>query len=286
MLANQASAIQSARMRWYALHVVVRDADTDRAQLLLHENGSTGVEIRTGARLVAWFRRREDAERARGAVRREMLAARTRLTSAADRDWANEWRRHVRPVRVGRLWIGPSWLRARAPRGAVALTIEPGMAFGTGDHPTTRLCLEAVEAFCATRDGASVLDIGTGSGLLALVASALGASRVTGIDNDPVAVATARANARVNGLGAVRFSGTPLHRVRGTFDLVVANLTAAALVPLARELLARTRGRLALCGIRSRERFRVESAYASCGLSIVGRATRRGWVRLDFEPTR
>lgn len=266
-------------MRWFALHVGLRASDAELALPLLQETGSTGAETRPDG-LVAWFRRRCDAEQACVVIRARFPRARTRLASAVDRDWANEWRRRVRSLRLGRLWVGPPWLRA--PRGAVAITIEPGMAFGTGDHPTTRLCLAAVDAFCAAHEGASVLDVGTGSGLLALAARALGASHVVGIDNDPVAVSTARANARANGLRGVRFSGTPLHRVRGTFDLVVANLTGPTLLPLAPLLRARTGLRLVLCGIRAREQAHVEAAYAVGRFTLARRASRGGWVRLEF----
>ncbi|MEK7866903.1 MAG: 50S ribosomal protein L11 methyltransferase [Planctomycetota bacterium] len=283
MLAIALSPIQSADMRWFALHVGVREAEAELAQLLLHEHGSTGIECRDGPLLVAWFRGRDDAERARADVCARFPGARTRLASAPDRDWAREWRRRVRALRVGRLWVGPPWLRGKAPRGAIALVIEPGMAFGTGDHPTTALCLAAVDAFCAEHEGASVLDVGTGSGLLALAARALGASRVIGIDTDPVAVSTARANARANRLSGVRFSATPIERVRGVFDLVVANLTGPTLLPLAPLLRTRTRSRLVLCGIRANEARQVEAAYAALGLAPLRRASRRGWVRLTFS---
>lgn len=268
-------------MRWFALHVAVPAADAELALPLLQESGSTGAETRTDG-LVAWFRLRCDAEQAREAIRQRFPRSRTRVASTADRDWANEWRRRVRSIRVGRMWVGPPWLREKAPHTAIAIAIEPGMAFGTGDHPTTRLCLAAVGSFCAAHEGASVLDVGTGSGLLALAARALGASRIVGIDNDPVAVSTARANARANGIRGVRFAETPLDRVRGTFDLVVANLTGRTLLPLAPLLRARTRSRLVLCGIRERERADVEAAYAADGFTCTFRASRGGWVRIEF----
>jgi ribosomal protein L11 methyltransferase len=157
----------------------------------------------------------------------------------APRSWATAWRSHVRPVTVGRVLIRPSWISSPPPaRGVVEIRIDPGMAFGTGMHPSTRLCLRALQrglsgqrAFPA---GGTVFDIGTGSGILAIAAARLGAGTVWAVDNDPVAVATAVGNARLNGVaGCVRvIRGTGLDGATGHAHLIVANLIADTIVTL------------------------------------------------------
>ena len=150
------------------------------------------------------------------------------------RRWARAWRGHVRPVRVGRLLVRPSWIRVPVRPGAVALTIDPGMAFGTGLHPSTRLCLRALLRYLPTREGAAVFDVGTGSGILAIAAARLAAPRVWAVDSDPVAVAVARVNARLNGVARrVRVvQGTGVVRAEGRAGLILANLIAETIVSL------------------------------------------------------
>ena len=174
-----------------------------------------------------------------------------RVTSRAvtARRWAAAWRAHVHPVRVGRLIVHPSWIRVPERPGLVAITIDPGMAFGTGLHPSTRLCLRALEFILphAARSSPSpaVFDVGTGSGILAIAAARLGAARVWAADNDPMAVSVARENARLNGasrlIRVVR--GTGLDKAEGRADLILANLVAETIVPLLPEVRRRLRPR-------------------------------------------
>src|SRR6185369_4716521 len=116
-----------------------------------------------------------------------------------DEDWGEGWKKDLRPLDVGRVRVRPSWIDAPPPPGAVEVVLDPGMAFGTGSHPTTALCLAGLSDLLAGRAGASVLDVGTGSGLLAIAARKLGAGRVAGNDEDPIAVEVARENAERNG---------------------------------------------------------------------------------------
>jgi ribosomal protein L11 methyltransferase len=155
----------------------------------------------------------------------------------AARRWATAWRTWAHPVRVGRLLVTPSWIRRPAEAGRTVITVDPGMAFGTGLHASTRLCLRALLRRLRPRQGRApsrVIDVGTGSGILAIAACRLGAARVWAVDNDPVAVAVARANVRQNGVaGRVRVrQGTGLTRVPGRADLIVANLIAEAVIGL------------------------------------------------------
>jgi len=153
------------------------------------------------------------------------------------RRWATAWRGHVQPVRVGRVFVRPSWVRTPAPAGCVAIEIDPGMAFGTGLHPSTRLCLRALLGAVASPRGDAariVFDVGTGSGILAIAAARLGARRVWAVDSDPVAVAVARDNVRRNGVvGRVRVTqGDGLDRAPGVASVIAANIVADVIIPM------------------------------------------------------
>jgi len=174
----------------------------------------------------------------RAAIRglRRLLApvapsASVRTRVVRDTTWVNAWKATARRIRIGRLLIQPSWMKDEAP-GRAVIRLDAGMAFGSGEHPSTRLCLRAIERHM--RAGGTVIDVGTGSGILAIAAARLGAARVLAIDNDPVAVDVASANVRANGV-AHRVSvrrGQGLARVRTRADLIAANLTADTLPPL------------------------------------------------------
>ncbi len=168
-------------------------------------------------------------------------AVRVTTRRVASRRWATAWRAHVRPVRVGRLYVRPSWIPGPNPAGTAAVAIDPGMAFGTGMHPSTRLCLRALQTVLPVRrpgPAPVVFDVGTGSGILAIAAIRLGARRVWAVDNDPVAVAVARENVLANGDRArVRVARrTGLTGAPGRADLIVANLIAETIIPLLRDV--------------------------------------------------
>ena len=231
--------------------------------------------------VVAWFEDRPPAEAALADVQAWVPAVRGAFEDAPDTDWSTAWRSRIRSTRVGRLWVGPPW--ETPPEDVVALTIEPKMAFGTGDHPTTALCLAAVEAFCAAHPGGSVLDVGTGTGVLALMGRKLGAGRVVGVDNDPMSVTLARENASLNGIDGVELSGAPLEAVDGRFDLVVANILANTLVELAPALVRHTRERLVLAGVLIHQKDEVREAFERAGAISDGGGRSADWIRLDFR---
>jgi len=160
------------------------------------------------------------------------------------RRWATAWRAHAKPVRVGRLVIRPTWIRAALRPGDVAVAIDPGMAFGTGSHASTRLALRALVPALRARPGAAVIDVGTGSGILAIAAARLGARPVQAVDCDPVAVAAARANARLNGcVRRVRvLEGSGLGTMRGRAGIIVANIVAHTIVDLLPDAASRLTG--------------------------------------------
>lgn len=155
-----------------------------------------------------------------------------------DQEWETIWRAHFPVLAVGRrLVVKPSWEEHRARRGQVVLEIDPGMAFGTGHHATTRLCLVALERHLAP--GMAVLDVGTGSGILAIAAAKLGASAVAALDINPVAVDVARSNIASNGVAgvvSVELGGLPFERPLGPFDIVMANILSTVVCELAPHL--------------------------------------------------
>lgn len=202
-----------------------------------------------------------------------------------DTGWAEKWKEHFRARKVGRrLVVKPSWETLVPAEGEVVLTVDPGQAFGTGTHETTRMCLRFVEdVFERVPSPRRVLDIGTGTGILGIAAARLGAERLLGIDTDPVAVEVARTNSVLNGVGAVfRSEGTVLSAVEGEFDLVLANLIAEILIDLAKEIVARCApgGWLVLSGILREKSGWVAEEFLACGASLIEEATDGQWAAL------
>ena len=212
---------------------------------------------------------------------------RTRIVH--EEDWAEAWKSHFPVLRVGRrLVIRPTWRRHRRDPGDVVLALDPGMAFGTGLHPTTRLCLAALEvvADAARIDGTRVLDVGCGSGILAIGAVRLGASDALGVDTDPIAIESTIANARRNRLARrVRARVGSLPSREPLFDVVLANLIAGVLVPLAPLLRDELRpgGTLIASGIFVDREREVRSALERVGLAIRERSAEGDWVAMTAE---
>ena len=196
----------------------------------------------------------------------------------AEQDWVRLTQSQFDPIRIsGRLWIVPSWHVAPDP-AAINLELDPGLAFGTGSHPTTRLCLEWLEKNLVP--GATVLDYGCGSGILGIAAAKLGAGSVVGVDIDRAALTAAADNAARNGVAMrLAHSGDALDE---TFDCVVANILTNPLMLLAPLLTSRLKlgGRLVLSGVLETQAEQVIAAYAPYLQLAVG-ATHEGWVRLE-----
>ena len=199
------------------------------------------------------------------------------VDEVAEQNWVQLTQSQFDPIRVSeRLWIVPSWHESPDP-AAVNLILDPGMAFGTGSHPTTRLCLEWLERNVSA--GATLLDYGCGSGILAIAAARLGAGRVAGVDIDPQAVEAARANAERNGVTALFADST--QPVAGEYDLVVANILSNPLRVLAPAICAHVRsgGRLALSGILREQADEIIAIYAQW-LPMQVADVREDWVCL------
>lgn len=198
-----------------------------------------------------------------------------------DQDWERSWMDNFQPMRFGqRLWIVPSWHAAPEP-DAVNLLLDPGLAFGTGTHPTTALCLEWLDG--QTLDNCSVLDFGCGSGILAIAALLLGAPQAVGTDIDPQALEASRDNASRNGIDPARFPVyLPADLPQQPADVVVANILAGPLVSLAPQITALVKdgGRLALSGILAEQAEEVRAAYARA-FDLDPTATKDGWVRIS-----
>jgi ribosomal protein L11 methyltransferase len=205
------------------------------------------------------------------------IAAEVQVRGVAEEDWAEAWKEHFHVERYGeRLVVVPSWRSYHAQPNDVVITLDPGMAFGTGQHETTRLCLEAIER--AITPGARVLDVGCGSGILSLAAAKLGASSVTTLDIDDAAVRVTRDNARANcvegaidaacgSLGSAWPFDDPAH---GRFDVVVANIIARVIVELAPDLVdaLAPEGRLIVSGVIEEREREVRDALEAAGARI------------------
>ena len=211
-----------------------------------------------------------------------ILGADVRVSPAHARDAGSVWVVKPRPVQIGRLSFNP----ADAPHQPGAVRLIDGPAFGTGLHPTTALCLEMLDEEIALRTPVGILDVGTGSGILALAALAAGVPRVVAIDIDAAAVRAARDNAHLNGLTSrLRLVQGDPRAVAGQWPLVLANVLAAPLVAMAPDLsrCVGSNGRLILSGIRSSLSDDVERSYRRTGLRLLSRTTRDGWTALTWH---
>ncbi|MEW6079043.1 MAG: 50S ribosomal protein L11 methyltransferase [Thermodesulfobacteriota bacterium] len=201
-----------------------------------------------------------------------------------EENWADSWKAHFQPLRVGRhMIVKPTCRDSAAGPEDIVIEIDPGMAFGTGTHATTRMCLVMLERYL--RQGMTLLDVGTGSGILMIAAFKLGAGAVCGVDNDPVAVETARANLALNRVDCNRakiLCADLVDGVNGPFDLVCANIVAevvAELIPYLRKILSPA-GRFVCSGILDDRSSLVEERLRRYGFTVLDRLAEEEWVCL------
>lgn len=278
--------------RWHAVEITVPQAEGDFAICLLHEIGCIGAveepDKRRGlAHLTAYF----DAS----SVRRPTLERRirqafgpfpslahtiTHITTQRMEDWSVEWRQRFRPFAiVPGVVVSPSWEHYSPSEGESVITLDPGMAFGTGLHPTTQLCARAIHD--SAQDGArSLLDVGTGSGLLALVGHRLNMERIVAVDIDQDACKVARENFATNNARDIHMTDS-LNKVKGTFDIVVANILLLILLKLKEDLIRCTPpgGRLVLSGITPDQEATIRSEFP---LRLAGTWQQDGWSLMTF----
>ncbi|MGV8898443.1 MAG: 50S ribosomal protein L11 methyltransferase [Burkholderiaceae bacterium] len=285
---THAEALSDALMEAGALSVAVEDADLGtEAEVPLF--GEPGMEPDQSAwersRVIALIEADADSAaimaQASAAIKLANIPAYT-LRKVEDQDWVRLTQSQFEPIHIGKnIWVVPSWHTAPDPNGLI-LELDPGLAFGTGSHPTTRLCMEWLEAHAP--QGLSVLDYGCGSGILAMVAHKLGSASVIGVDIDPQAIESATANSTRNNCVIDYYLPDAFGKAAGgqTFDIVVANILSGPLVLMAPMLAARVAagGALVLSGILAAQAEEVAAAYAPF-VSLTVWAEQEGWVALS-----
>jgi ribosomal protein L11 methyltransferase len=273
-------SIEAKRERvWQALELTVERAAQEAVEYASMEAGALGTEVKNESdeliSVVAYFDGVPERERVRVALSdalrvynlpsssvREM-----RLREVADRDWLGEWKKNWQPVLVGeRFIIAPPWSEIADAENRIIIRIEPGMAFGTGTHETTQLCLAAIEKYFT---GESFLDVGTGTGILAIAAAKLfPAARVEACDTDAEAVEIARENARLNEVADnLNFFVGSVDETTASANLVCANLTADVITPLLPALIGAACGRLILSGILDSQTELILSRLQELGIT-------------------
>lgn len=202
--------------------------------------------------------------------------------TVSEQDWANNWKKYFKPLPVGeKLLIRPTWETVEDTDGRAVLSIDPGMAFGTGGHDTTRMVLEAIESVVTPQT--QVLDVGCGSGILSIASLLLGAQSAVGVDIDALAVKMAVENGAINGFEPPRYvmrQGDLVEEIRGQFDLVVANIVADAIIMLSASIprFLKPNGTYIVSGIIDTREAEVLQALADCGFMVRERREHGGWL--------
>jgi ribosomal protein L11 methyltransferase len=286
---------------WHAIEVEIARVGETAAATQLWSFGTTGIEVSEDRdrpdwiTLRAYFENAPDEAKLRAQILRALrlsdlpeMALRS-LTSqmVADQDWLAEWKKGYEPVVIGeRLLIVPSWkLNETAPGNRLVIQIDPGMAFGTGTHETTRGCLEMLEKYWR---GGALLDVGTGTGILAFAAAKLApGARVVGFDVDPEAIEVAQENAEINGVAeAVELEVNRLSSFYSQqFDVVLANLTADVITPLATDFarVIKAGGRLITSGILREQADEVRAAITSHHFTEIENRPDGEWITIVFR---
>ena len=208
------------------------------------------------------------------------------FTNIAEADWSSEWKKQLRVLHIGqRMIVRPSWLPYLARKGEVVIELDPGMAFGTGLHPTTQMCLISLERHI--QPGMQLLDLGTGSGILAIAGARLGAGSVLALDTDPQAVQIARQNARLNGVAdLISVSQGSLAQAEGPYDLVLINILAKVIIQMAGQGLGeiiQPQGIVVIAGLIADQEKEVAAELSKAGLVITDRQQIEDWVSLELS---
>ena len=276
---------------WFALDVTLTARAREAVEYALMEAGALGTEVADErgefCAVTGYFDSPPETERVRAAL---LDALRIYGLASSDvreletrevegRDWLAEWKKGWRPTEVGRFVVAPPWSEVEGAAGRIVIRVEPGMAFGTGTHETTRLCLAAIEKYFG---GGSFLDVGTGTGILAIAAAKLDeTARVEACDTDPLAVSVAEENARLNGVGErIEFRVGTIDDTTTSADLVCANLTADVILPLLPALVGATCGRLVLSGILATQAAQVAARLIELGVGEYEMTSDGEWVAI------
>jgi ribosomal protein L11 methyltransferase len=256
--------------------------------------GRTTVCVYVDAKPGALPKLRDQLKRALVQLRTFGLAigsGRIRVTEVRRENWAESWKRHFHPIEIGdALLLKPSWIQRQPRRGQAVVILDPGLSFGTGHHPTTRFCLEQLVRHRNEDARHGFLDIGTGSGILAISAVKLGYEPVHAFDFDPESVRVAQANAQTNGVaGQLRIARSDLTKLSTKaarqYDLVCANLISTLLIAECQRIAARTKpnGILVVAGILRAEFHLVQAAFESLGFRLVGSRREQEWASGAFR---
>jgi ribosomal protein L11 methyltransferase len=276
---------------WTAVTVIAASALAEPLESFLLDRGAPGLEteeVGADVRITAHFAGAAPLIELDAfiAALREMVphaaAPRIAVDTVTDGGWANNWKAHFPALSIGeRLFVHPPWIDA-VPADRIGIVLDPGMAFGTGHHASTRGCLILLEGALREAGAARVLDLGTGSGILAIAAAKLGAAEVWGVDIDPDACAVAADNIAINRVDERIHLAAQLDAVPGVFDVVAANLLAGLLIDHAAAIAARLRpGGIAIgAGLQVDETAAVRDAWRAAGLIDAGAYSDEGWAAL------
>lgn len=276
---------KKAQITYNALDVDSEPQAHEAVEYALMEAGALGTET-TDRGVTAYFAETPNRERVRNelfeALRIYDLPSSSvrdmNLREVVDRDWLEEWKQSWQPVEIGRFIIAPPWSNLGDVHDRLVIRIEPGMAFGTGTHETTRLCLDAIQKHFA---GGSFLDVGTGTGILAIAAAKLfPQSHIEACDTDETAITIARENAHLNRVEQINFWAGSIDDSTASADLVCANLTADVITSIMPALVGVTCGKLILSGILETQLEMVQAALHQSGIDDFEIAQDGEWVAL------
>ena len=278
--------------KWFAAEVTASDESREAIEYGLMEAGALGTETRDTDRdqltIVGYFPATPEIETVRAALvdagrvygLTPDAALDLKIEEVPDRDWLAEWKKGWQPIRAGRFIVAPPWIEPAhsSDESLIIIRIEPGMAFGTGTHETTRLCLKAIEKHFR---GGSFLDVGTGTGILAIAAAKMFTdARIEACDTDADAIEIGKDNARRNKADQIEFRVGSVGVQTASADMVCANLTAPVIVELLPSLLGATCGRLVLSGILDTQAEMVRSRVNELGATILETDQDGEWVAL------
>jgi len=277
---------QKAQMTYFALDVDIEPQAHEAVEYALMEAGALGTETTEGG-VTAYFDETPSRERVRNELFEALRIYDLPSSSVRDmsvrevvqRDWLKEWKESWQPVEIGRFIIAPPWSRIDDTHDRLVIRIEPGMAFGTGTHETTRLCLDAIQKHFS---GGSFLDVGTGTGILAIAAARLfPEARIEACDTDETAIAIARENAELNGVSEqINFRVGSVDDTTASADLVCANLTADVISRMLPALVGLTCGKLILSGVLETQIEMVQASLHECGIDDFEIAQDGEWIAL------
>ncbi len=285
-------------MRWAEITIEATEASADAATNIMIEEGCGGTASREQADTVSVTGYLPVDDRLEGkltSIRERvrllpelglvLISPELSIKWVEDDDWATAWKKYFKPIRFGRIVVKPSWEEFEPGPDDVIVEIDPGMAFGTGNHPTTALCLMLLQELVT--GGEIVLDVGTGSGILAIAAAKLGASHVTGLDYDPVAVEAAIRNVEMSGLSDridIREADNP-SAFDGKAELVIANIIPNVIIGMASDLAAKVKpgGKLVTSGIVIERADEVRTALEQQSLIFKDQRVDGDWVALVHE---